>query len=135
MIGNDIDRYLAHCEDVLLRNRHPISEVGSFPVHKSKPITSDSFREKSWTAFQSDSANDTISLYPVLASTANKALPLMPGEKLRSYAANDVTGTLPMAYETALNAAAESIGVDQVEVAEIVELYERRLEKVRRGPE
>lgn len=55
----------------------------------------------------------------------------MPGEKMRSYESDDITGTLPRAYETILDAAAQVIGVDQVDVADVIELYERRLEKAR----
>lgn len=64
-------------------------------------------------------------------ATPNKQLPLLPGENIRSYAAYDLTGTLPHEYEVVLKAAAEVVGVRMRDVAKVVESIERRLGKVK----
>ena len=56
----------------------------------------------------------------------------MPGEKIESYDAQDMTGTLPKDYEVVLKAGAEVIGVKAYDVGIVVELFERRLEGIRK---
>lgn len=51
---------------------------------------------------------------------------------IESYDAQDMTGTLPKDYEIILKAAAEVIGVKAYDVGIVVELFERRLEGIRK---
>ena len=67
------------------------------------------------------------------SNTPNKQLPLLPGESIRSYAAYDLTGTLPPDYEIVLRAAAEVVGVRPRYVGKVVENIEVRLGKVKRA--
>ena len=127
----NIDRYLNQCEAVLLRDRHPTADTTDFPLRPSEPVLPDALPPSSWRNFRATSLGDVIEQVPVPAVTANKSLPLMPGEKLKSYVANDTTGTLPRDYEIVLDAAAQVIGVEQGDVAGIVELYESRLDRAR----
>jgi RNA polymerase I-specific transcription initiation factor RRN7 len=57
---------------------------------------------------------------------------LLPGEQYESYDAQDVTGTLPKRYEVVLKAAAQVVGVTPFDLGIVVELFERRMEKVRK---
>jgi hypothetical protein len=129
---NDIDQYLDHCEAVLLRDRHPIPDT-TFPLRPSTSIPADIRTPRPGADFHTSSTVDRISQSPVPSDTKNKMLPLMPGEKIKSYDAHDITGILPLAYEIVLDAAAQMVGVEQVDVARVVKLYERRLEIVRLG--
>ena len=61
----------------------------------------------------------------------NKALPLLPGEGIRTYDSTDITGTLPREYEIVLQACSDVIGVPTEHIAKCVEVFERRLEKLR----
>ena len=132
-MGNDaIDRYLNHCRDVLLQDRYPISD-STFPIFEANTedaMSGHSLRN-TWRKFHNDNSAHIIPHYSVPSDMANKALPLMPGEKIRSYDAGDVMGTMPRAYDVVLRAASELIGVKQMDLSEVVELYERRLEQVR----
>ncbi len=127
---DDIDRYLERCEKVLLQDRHPVPDAATFPLDPALDTTPSQLSD-SWSAFHASHATETISQHPVPSDTSNKNLPLMPGERLKTFEARDVTGTLPKDYGTVLDAAAQVIGVDEVDVAEVVESFERRMGKAR----
>jgi hypothetical protein len=95
--------------------------VPTAPLHKTDP----------WDRFHSQPEVTTHQQIPL--TTPNKQLPLLPGESIRSYAAYDLTGTLPAEYETVLNAAAEVVGVRARDIGKVVENIEGRLGKVKRA--
>ena len=132
MDPDNIDRYLDHCDSVLLRDQHTIPDANSFPLQPTN-FQPESPPRNPWSSFHTSSAADTIAQSSLPPDIANKALPLMPGEKFRSYDADDITGTLPSDYEVVLNAAAQAIGVELVVIAGVIGLYERRMEKLRQG--
>ncbi|ORY24983.1 hypothetical protein BCR39DRAFT_545473 [Naematelia encephala] len=163
---DDLDRYLDQCDSVLL-SRHDTSastDTAPFPhiplmnnqppplddnVNRPPPLDdnvnqfpplndNDNDNINSWTTFHtSRSEADIVSLWTVPIDLRNKELPLMPGEKIKSYDASDITGTLPEKYEVVLRAAAQVVGVDPEDVARVVEKFETRIRNLmaRRGDE
>jgi RNA polymerase I-specific transcription initiation factor RRN7 len=120
MSEDDIDRYLDTCETVLLSNHPQTTDAGPFPLLPTSTVPP---RPKTpWTAFNP-------SHRPGSPPPGNF---LQPGEKIESYDAQDLTGTLPKTYEVILKAGAEVIGVKAFDVGVFVELFERRLEGVRK---
>ncbi|KAL1412621.1 hypothetical protein Q8F55_000368 [Vanrija albida] len=131
MDTDDLDRFLDRCEDVLLKDRD-YGTPGPFPLPATTRTTPRPPVTESWDSFHSEAARKIVTLdtVPSLAGLTND-LPLMPGEKLKSYDAADVTGTLPPDYEIVLNSAAQVVGVEPEALAEVVQVYERRMEHQR----
>lgn len=100
-----------------------------FPLPAQSGIEPES--APTWDRFHATVPRITPSTSALPAS--NRNLPLLPGEKVRSYSAADVTGTLPPQYATVVQAAAAVTGVTEEDVNKVVEVFERRLQKVRRG--
>jgi RPA family protein len=73
----------------------------------------------------------TVQMSKLSADVPNRDLPLLPGEKVRSYKADEAA--LPSNYEVVVQAAAEVVGVEFRDVMKVVETYERKLEKVRKA--
>ncbi|WOO82107.1 uncharacterized protein LOC62_04G005609 [Vanrija pseudolonga] len=131
MDENDLDRFLDRCEDVLLKDRDH-GAPGPFPLPTAPRSTPRPPVNESWDSFHSLAARKIVTLdtVPSLAG-ATKDLPLMPGEKLKSYDPADVTGTLPRDYEVVLNSAAQVVGVESETLAEVVQVYERKMDRQR----
>lgn len=109
---------------------------GPFPI--PRPSLSQLEREPNpppstqWEAFYTKAwTNPVTQAAAPKMSTPTRSLPLMPGERLKSYDTDDITGSLPPQLEAVLQAAADVIGVDASEVAEVVERFERRMEAAR----
>lgn len=100
-----------------------------FPLPELAGIESEA--PPNWDRFYTTVPRVTPNANPLPAM--NRSLPLLPGEKVRSYSAADVTGTLPPQYATVVQAAATMAGVSEEDVNKVIEVFERRLEKVRRG--
>lgn len=121
MSEDDIDRYLDKCETVLLSTHSKSTDAGPFPL--LPPSSLPPKEKKSWTAYN-----------PAHRPAAPPPLGehLAPGQKVESYDAQDLTGTLPKDYEVILRAGAEVIGVKAHDVGIVVELFERKLEGIRK---
>ena len=126
----DLDSYLDTCESILLRDRHPVADAGGFPLPQTTFEPTPSPHINPWTPFHA-APSDCITPWTVPPDLSNRSLPPMPGERYRSFDASDVTGTLPREYELLLESAAHVVGITQTEMAEVVESFERRLEKHR----
>lgn len=119
---DDLDRYLDQCQAVLLGSHPTTTDAGPFPL---PPVSNAKTPPSSlWAEFHQ--STDRIEHVPHVRDA------LEPGEKIRSWDAQDVTGELPRSYETVLRAGATLVGVNPTDVATTVEMYERKLEKVRR---
>ena len=142
----DIDRYLDSFERVLLKDRDCVAGMSNhkssfeslnvplehiFELPASKPMPPKLPPPNSWADYHFHSSSLPIGPSTVSTAVPNKYLPLLPGEKYKSYDWTDVAGTLPPSYAVVLNAAAQIVGVDTNHLAKVVEVYERRLEKVR----
>lgn len=121
MSEDDIDRYLDKCETVLLSTHSKSTDAGPFPL--LPPSSLPPKEMKSWTAYN---PTHRLAAPPPLGEH------LAPGQKIESYDAQDLTGTLPKDYEVILRAGAEVIGVKAHDVGIVVELFERRLEGIRK---
>jgi len=119
MSEDDIDRYLDKCETILLSTHSKSTDAGPFPLLPSSSVPPKT--QAPWTAFD-----------PAYKSPSPPEDYLEPGEKIESYDAQDLTGTLPKDYEIILKAAADVIGVKAYDVGVVVELFERRLEGIRK---
>ncbi|EKC99696.1 hypothetical protein A1Q2_06006 [Trichosporon asahii var. asahii CBS 8904] len=128
-----IDAFLNDAEEVLLKNREQERWAASnFPLPPKSRLPEAPTAWQSWAPFRAHAAaNPVTQAPPIPSSTRNDALPLMPGEKIRSFDASDVTGTLPPDFELVADCAAQVAGVETQELLEIVEVFERRLEKLR----
>jgi RNA polymerase I-specific transcription initiation factor RRN7 len=108
-----------------------------FPLIAAEPTPPEMPLPNSWTSHHLKSSTSSIQHTTIDISIPNRDLPLMPGEKVRSYDTSDITGTLPGDYEAVINAAADIVGVLPVEVGRVVEGFENRLlgmrKKGRRG--
>lgn len=120
MSEDDIDRYLDKCETILLSTHSKTTDAGPFPL--LPPSSVPPKVQASWTAF------DPTYKHPSPPTGDH----LTPGQAIESYDAQDVTGTLPKDYEVILKAGAEVIGVKAFDVGNVVELFERRLEGIRK---
>jgi RNA polymerase I-specific transcription initiation factor RRN7 len=127
MPSDDIDRYLDLCEQVLLGDHPLTTDAGPFPLLPKSDLSPNP--PHSWMEYhQSAPTMQVASPVPTIADQAH----LLPGEEYESYDAQDVTGTLPERYEVVLNAAAQVVGVKPFDLGIVVELFERRLAKVRK---
>ena len=120
MSEDDLDRYLDKCETILLSTHSKSTDAGPFPLLPQSSVPPRVPRP--WTVFDSAYKSPSTPL-------GNH---LTPGEKIESYDAQDMTGTLPKDYEVVLKAGAEVIGVKAYDVGIVVELFERRLEGIRK---
>ena len=133
MDGDEIDKWLDRCETVLLRDR-PVKDDDTFPLPPPAFTTrpeDDNAESNSWSEYHAYAFGERIGPNHVDAQTRNAELPLIPGEKTRSYDATDFTGTLPPAFEVVINAAAEVVGVRPRDMTRIVENFERKLDHAR----
>jgi len=119
MSKDDIDRYLDKCETILLSTHSKTTDAGPFPLLAQSSVPPKV--QSPWTAFD-----------PTYIPPTALGDHLVPGEKIESYDAQDMTGTLPRDYEVVLKAGAEVIGVKAYDVGIVVELFERRLEGIRK---
>lgn len=108
----------------------PRSDTSAFPLPPRSNIDPRVPTLGSWRTFHA--SLETIAPSRLSDEEPTDTIPLIPGDSLRSYDAKDLTGTLPPEYEVVLKAAAEVVGVAEEEVAQVVEILERRLEKVRK---
>lgn len=133
MPEEDIDRFLNAAEDVLLKDReHERWAASNFPLPPKVPVPEPPRAWESWSAFREHArAHPVRQAGPVPSSTRNDELPLMPGEKVRSFEAADVTGTLPPSFEVVASCAAQAAGVELQELLEVIEVFERRIEGLR----
>ncbi|WWD01218.1 hypothetical protein V866_008159 [Kwoniella sp. B9012] len=135
MEADDIDMFLDKAERILLDHREEPSDITPFPLTPHDPIPASDIPPNSWITFhqKSDTSNsDRISYKPIQANSGNnKTLPLMPGEKIRSFTANDPFLELPNDLEVVINASSEVIGWDVEDILGFVEVIERRLERLR----
>jgi RNA polymerase I-specific transcription initiation factor RRN7 len=120
MSEDDIDRYLDKCETILLSTHSKTTDAGPFPLLPPSSVPPKT--QAPWTAF------DPTYKHPSPPSEDH----LTPGQAIESHDAQDVTGTLPKDYEVILKSAAEVIGVKGYDVGIVVELFERRLEGIRK---
>jgi hypothetical protein len=123
MSTDDIDRYMDKCETVLLSNHTKTTDAGPFPLLPISTIPPKAIL--SWGGFHQSSRSIAHDPY-TLPET------LQPGEQIQSYDAQDLTGQLPPRYEIILKAAAQVIGVKAYDVGVVVELFERKLEGLRK---
>jgi len=119
MSEDDIDRYLDKCETILLSTHSKTTDAGPFPLLPQSSVPPKV--QRPWTAFD-----------PTCIPPSPLGDHLTPGQVIESYDAQDMTGTLPKDYEIILKAAAEVIGVKAYDVGIVVELFERRLEGIRK---
>ncbi|ODN89154.1 hypothetical protein L198_06473 [Cryptococcus wingfieldii CBS 7118] len=123
----DINSFLDNAEHILLDHHAPGSDATHFPLPPSSPVLKPN--KKSWTAFHSD-LTPVVHTRPPLAQSS-QTLPLMPGEKTRSYDTKDAFGLYPREMEVVLKSAGEAVGFDWKEVGKVVKHWERKLEKVK----
>lgn len=122
MQPDDLDQYLDQCQQVLIASHSITTDAGPFPL---PPSSGGEVRPSpSWAEFYQSAER--------VGYTPHMRDALEPGEAIRSWDAQDVTGELPRSFETMLKAAAALIGVQSIDVGTVVELYERKLEKVRK---
>lgn len=133
MDEQSIDTFLNDAEEVLLKDREQERWAApNFPLPPRARVPEPPTAWASWAAFREHArAYPVTQAPPIPASTRNDQLPLMPGEKIRSFDAADVTGTLPPQFELVADCAAQVAGVETQDLLEIVEVFERRLEKLR----
>lgn len=133
MDGISIDAFLNDAEEVLLKDReHERWAAPIFPLPPKVKVPPQPTAWASWAQFRERAHADPVQQAPpVPSNTRNDQLPLMPGEKLRSYEAADITGTLPPEFELVAECAAQVVGVELQELLEIIEVFERRLENQR----
>ncbi|WVF72046.1 hypothetical protein IAT40_006858 [Kwoniella sp. CBS 6097] len=135
MDDDEMDTFLARCQQVLLGDREEPSDVGPFPLPPPTNLIHPLIPPNSWVSYHS--STDRIIHQPSFPTpsntTNNKSLPLMPGEKVRSYDSSDplILNDLPTDFEVVLNAGCEVIGWDQREVLRVLEGFERKLERIR----
>jgi RNA polymerase I-specific transcription initiation factor RRN7 len=108
----------------------PRPDISAFPLPPRSQLDPEVPAANSWRAFHA--CLETIVPSRLSDEEPTHTIPLIPGDTLRSYDAKDLTGTLPPEYEVVLKAAAEVVGVAEEEVAQVVEILERRLERVRK---
>ncbi|WVQ71389.1 hypothetical protein IAR50_000923 [Cryptococcus sp. DSM 104548] len=123
----DIDSFLNKAEHVLLDHHAPGSDASHFPLPSIPPVPESN--KNSWTAFHSD-LTPIVHTLPPLAQSSQK-LPLMPGEKTRSYDTKDAFGLYPREMEIVLKSAGEAVGFEWKEIGKVVKHWERKLEKVK----
>lgn len=133
MSEQSIDAFLNDAEEVLLKDREQERWAASnFPLPPRVPVPDPPTAWTSWAPFREKARADPITQAPPIPpNTRNDELPLMPGEKVRSYDAADVTGTLPPQFELVADCAAQVAGVETQELLEIVEVFERWIEERR----
>ncbi|KAK8869704.1 hypothetical protein IAR55_000272 [Kwoniella newhampshirensis] len=129
MDEEDIDIYLTKCEAVLLDHRPEIPDAVPFPLPPSVGIPPPLIPPNTWHSYHTNVK--TVQHSPLRQDKTNKTLPLMPGEKILSYDSTDLTGELDDSVEVVLRAASEVVGCDMRELMSIVEVFERKLEKIR----
>ncbi|WVQ98863.1 hypothetical protein IAU59_005994 [Kwoniella sp. CBS 9459] len=131
---DEMDAFLTRCQEVLLDHREEPSDVGPFPLAPPTDIIPPVIPPNSWISYHSTVDRiDHRPSSPISKATNNKSLPLMPGERVRSYDSSDplVLNDLPTDFEVVLNAACEVIGWDRRDVLRVLEGFERRLERMR----
>lgn len=130
MSETEIDGFLNDAEDVLLKDREQERWAApNFPLPPRARLPPEPTAWASWAPFRERArANPVTQAGPLPSSTRNDELPLMPGEKVRSFDAADVTGTLPPQFELVAACAAQVAGVDVQELLGVVEVFERRIE-------
>ncbi|OCF36467.1 hypothetical protein I316_01716 [Kwoniella heveanensis BCC8398] len=134
MDDDEMDAFLSQCQDVLLGHREEPSDVNPFPLPPSATVIPPLIPPNSWISYHSSVNRITYSpASHISAATNNKTLPLMPGEKVRSYDSSDplILNDLPTDFEVVLNAGCQVIGWDKREVLRVLEGFERKLEKLR----
>lgn len=126
---DDLDRYLDRCETVLLRDHNQDPTTSPFPLLPTSNLEATPIAS-TWEDIHQSAArlpvNDDASALEVALES------LESGAQYTSYDARDYTGTLPDAYETLLMSASDLVGVSKWEIADVVELFDRRLLKVSR---
>lgn len=131
MAGKDIDDFLDQCEDILLKHREYGMAGNAFPLPSRLQADSPSSPPDPWTSFHDEAKRDpVIQATPIAPDTANAELPLMPGDAVRSFGVNDIS-YLPRDLQIVIRAAADVVGVLPTQVADVVELFERKMEKER----
>ncbi|WVQ77975.1 hypothetical protein IAT38_000056 [Cryptococcus sp. DSM 104549] len=131
MEPEELDSFLDECEALLLDHRPPIPEASHFPLPVTTTLPPPIGTPNSWHNHHRINPLIDHTPIPVQTRQSNKPLPLMPGEKLRSYDASNLAGELPEPYSIVLQAAALVTGWDKADISKAVEVFERKLERVR----
>ena len=135
MSTNDLDRYLDQCESILLSHHSTFTDAGPFPLLPKSSVPPKS--KPTWTEYHASfipirPSSPSADILQPARPVSPSADALQPGEEYKSYDAQDVTGELPRSYEVILKCAAQVIGVKAFDVGVVVELFERKLEGVRK---
>lgn len=130
MPEDGLDAFLNKSEEILLDHRAPVPDANRFPLPPFKPQQLPIIPPNTWAAHHSSLLMiPHTEISPLTHSS--EPLPLMPGEKIRSYSTSDRAGMLPKQYETVLKCAAQSIGWKKSVLGKIVKVFERKLIKVK----
>ncbi|OXG53108.1 RNA polymerase I-specific transcription initiation factor RRN7 [Cryptococcus neoformans] len=130
MQEDELDAFLNKSEEILLDHRAPIPDANRFPLPPFKPQQTPIIPPNTWVSHHSSLLTIPYTEISPL-SHSSELLPLMPGEKIRSYSTSDRAGMLPKQYETVLKCAAQSIGWKKAVLGKIVEVFERKLIKLK----
>ncbi|ORX40017.1 hypothetical protein BD324DRAFT_615952 [Kockovaella imperatae] len=125
---DEIDRYLDVSQNILLKD-HEMPEDPMFPLPLSKNALPDLAPHPG--IFRHWTQGDLTEPSSAPTNVPNKDLPLLPAEQLRMYDADDLAGTLPRSYDVLLQSCAAITGVDSCHLAKCVQVFERRLERIR----
>ncbi|WWD16029.1 hypothetical protein CI109_100454 [Kwoniella shandongensis] len=129
MDEQDIDAYLFKCESVLLNHRQDIPDANPFTLSTAGSPPVSLIPPNSWHSHHINT--QTVTHAPLRQDETNRTLPLMPGEKILSYDSTDITGELEDTFEVVLRAASEVVGWETTDLMGLLEVLERRLERIR----
>ncbi|WWC89856.1 uncharacterized protein L201_004784 [Kwoniella dendrophila CBS 6074] len=141
MDDDELDQLLNKAENVLLGDRAEPLDATPFPLISTSKVPESMVQPNSWLNYHADSTtnNDNLisrrSIEPIhdqgINNTNNKSLPLMPGEKILSFSANDPFLELPSDLELIVKCCSDLIGFSTEDVLIVVEHLEKKLEKIR----
>ncbi|WVR05321.1 hypothetical protein IAU60_002335 [Kwoniella sp. DSM 27419] len=127
---DDLDAFLDRCQHALLDHRPELPDASPFPLPASQAASETIITPNSWDAFHAQVP--TMGHQPLdTATNTNKALPLMPGEKVRSYLSSEPLLGMSSDLEVVLQAASEVVGWDRSELLHGMEHLERKMDHIR----
>ncbi|WVO12723.1 hypothetical protein L204_100331 [Cryptococcus depauperatus] len=127
---DDLDDFLDKCENVLTTDHPPVPDANPFPLPFSVTRPSQANMPNTWATYHSTVSGLAYAQLP-LSTFSGTPLPLMPGERIRSYDPFDQRGILPPEYNKVLQSAAEMIGWDKEDLIKAIKNLENRAKRLK----